>query len=38
MEGLPVMGFVFDLVGVVAFLSLEKLTNELKARDILDGV
>jgi len=24
-------------VGVVAFLRLEKLTNELKARGILDG-
>ena len=35
-EGLPVMGFVFDLVGVVAFLRLEKLTNELKAKGILD--
>lgn len=30
------MGFVFDLVGVVAFLRLEKLTNELKAKGILD--
>ena len=36
MEGLPVMGFVFGLVGVVAFVRLEKLTNGLKAKGILD--
>jgi hypothetical protein len=36
MEGLGVMGFVFGLVGVVAYVRLEKLTKELKARGILD--
>ena len=36
MEGLAVMGFVFGLVGVVAFVRLEKLTNELRAQGILD--
>ena len=36
MEGLPVMGFVFGLVGVVAFVRLGKLINELKAKGILD--
>ena len=36
MEGLAVMGFVFGLVGVVAFVRLQKLTNELKAKGILD--
>ena len=32
MEGLAVMGFVFGLVGVVAFVRLQKLINELKAK------
>lgn len=36
MEGLAVMGFVFGLVGVVAFVRLEKLTNELRVQGILD--
>ena len=36
MEGLGAMGFVFGLLGVVAFVRLEKLTKELKARGILD--
>jgi hypothetical protein len=36
MEGLGVMGFVFGLLGVVAFLRLEKLTKELRAKGILD--
>ena len=36
MEGLGVVGFVFGLVGVVAFIRLEKLTKELKAKGILD--
>jgi hypothetical protein len=36
MEGLGVMGFVFGLLGVVAFVRLEKLTKELKAKGILD--
>ena len=36
MEGLGVVGFVFGLLGVVAFVRLEKLTKELKARGVLD--
>ena len=36
MEGLGVMGFVFGLLGVVSFVRLEKLTQELKAKGILD--
>ena len=36
MEGLGVLGFVFGLMGMVAFVRLEKLTKELKAKDILD--
>ena len=36
MEGLGVMGFVFGLLGVVAFVRLEMLTKELKAKGILD--
>jgi len=36
MEGLAVMGFVFGFMGGVAFVRLEKLTKELKAKGILD--
>jgi hypothetical protein len=36
MEGLGVVGFVFGLLGVVAFVRLEKLTKKLKAKGILD--
>jgi hypothetical protein len=36
MEGLSVMGFVFGILGLVAFVRLEKLTKELKAKGILD--
>ena len=36
MEGLAVIGFVFGLMGAVAFVKLEKLTKELKAKGILD--
>ena len=36
MEGLSVLGFVFGMLGLVAFVRLEKLTKELKARGILD--
>jgi hypothetical protein len=36
MEGLAVIGFEFGLMGVVAFVRLEKLTKELKARGVLD--
>ena len=36
MEGLGVLGFVFGLMGMVAFATLERLTKELKAKGILD--
>ena len=36
MEGLSVVGFVFGILGLVAFVRLEKLTKELKAKGILD--
>lgn len=36
MEGLSVMGFVFGISSVVAFVRLEKLTKELKVQGILD--
>lgn len=36
MEGLGVLGFVFGLMGMVAFVRLEKLTTELKAKGVFD--
>ena len=36
MEGLSAVGFVFGMLGLVAFVRLEKLTKELKAKGILD--
>ncbi|MDG2460000.1 MAG: hypothetical protein P8M73_03865 [Luminiphilus sp.] len=36
MEGLWVLGFVFGMLGLVAFIRLEKLIKELKAKGILD--
>ena len=36
MEGLTVLGFVFGILGLVAFVRLEKLTKELKAKGVLD--
>ena len=36
MEGLGVVGFVFGMVGLVAFVRLDKLTKVLKAKGILD--
>ena len=36
MENLGVLGFVFGMLGVVAFIRLEKLTKDLKAKGILD--
>ena len=35
MEGLAVMGFVFGMVGVVALVRLEELTETLKEKGIL---
>lgn len=36
MEGLAVMGFVFGMVGLVAFVRLEKLTKTLQQKGILE--
>ena len=36
MDALSVLGFVFGILGMVAFVRLEKLTKELKAKGILD--
>ena len=36
MEGLAAATFVFGLVGVVAFVRLEKLTKTLKEKGILE--
>lgn len=35
MEALAVMGFVFGMVGVVALVRIEKLTQTLKDKGIL---
>ena len=35
MEGLAVMGFIFGMMGVVAFVRIEKLTKTLKEKGIL---
>ncbi len=36
MDGLAVMGFIFGMMGVVALVRLEKLTNTLKEKGILE--
>jgi len=36
MEALAAMSFIFGMVGVVAFVRLEKLTKTLKAKGILE--
>jgi hypothetical protein len=36
MEGLGVIGFVFGLIGLVAYVRLDKLTKTLKEKGILD--
>ena len=36
MEGLAVTGFVFGMLGLVAFIRLEKLTKTLKEKGILE--
>ena len=36
MEGLAVIGFVFGMVGVVALVRLEKLTETFKQKGILE--
>ena len=36
MDGLAVMGFVFEMIGVVALVRLEKLTKTLKQKGIFE--
>ena len=36
MEGLSVLGFVFGVLGFVAFVRIEKLTKTLKQKGILE--
>ena len=36
MEGLSVLGFVFVMLGLVAFVRIEKLTKTLKQKGILE--
>ncbi len=36
MEGLGVIGFVFGLIGLVAYVRLDKLTKTLKEKGILN--
>jgi len=36
MEALGVMGFVFGMMGMVAFVRTQKLIKTLKAKGILD--
>ena len=36
MEGLAAAGFVFGVLGLVAFVRLEKLTKTLKEKGILE--
>ena len=36
MEGMAVIGFVFGMMGMVAFVRLEKLIKTLKEKGILE--
>ena len=36
MEGLSVLGFVFGMLGLVAFVRIENLTKTLKQKGILE--
>ncbi len=36
MDGLSVIGFVFGIMGMVAFVRVEKLTRTLKEKGILE--
>ena len=36
MEGFAVVGFVFGMIGLVAFVRLEKLVKTLKEKGILE--
>jgi hypothetical protein len=36
MDALAIVGFVFGMMGMVAFVRLEKLTKTLKEKGVLD--
>jgi|TARA_B110000879_G_scaffold188460_1_gene251139 hypothetical protein len=36
MDGLAIVGFVFGLMGMVAFVRLEKLVKTLKEKGVLE--
>ena len=36
MDALEIVGFVFGMMGMVAFVRLEKLTKTLKEKGVLD--
>lgn len=36
MEGLAVIGFVFGIMGLIAFVRLEKLVKTLKEKGVLE--
>jgi hypothetical protein len=36
MEALGVLGFVFGMMGLIAFVRLEKLTKTLKEKGVLE--
>jgi len=36
MEGLAVIGFVFGMMGIVAFVRVEKLIKTLKEKGVLE--
>jgi hypothetical protein len=36
MEALGVLGFVFGMIGLIAFVRLEKLTKTLKEKGVLE--
>jgi hypothetical protein len=37
MNGLSVLGFVFGILGLVAYVRVEKLTKTLKEKGLLDA-
>ena len=36
MEGMAMMGFIFGMIGIVAFVQLQHLKRTLKKKGILD--
>ncbi len=38
MEGLGIIGFVFGMIGIIAFVRIEKLIKTLKKQGVLDKI